>query len=122
MKLIRSTLLVVFIFIVVSSAFAQGTHSVTLSWVNPTAPPTITGNNVYYSTTSGGPYSLLFSSGTPITTYTDGNLAGGVTRFYVVTATCSSCNPTESGYSNETKATTPFDKPAAPVQNPPVVK
>ena len=95
---------------------AAGTHSVVLSWNNPAAPPTITGNNVYRGTVSGGPYGKIFTGASPITTYTDSTVSGGTTYYYVVTAVCSSCNPTESAFSNQVQAAVPQDQPAPPSQ------
>jgi len=78
-------------------------HSVTLSWTASTS--TVVGYNVFRSTTSGGPYTLLTSSPVASTTYTDSTVQAGVTYFYVVTAVDSSGN--ESVYSNQASATVP---------------
>ncbi|MFQ5628362.1 MAG: S8 family serine peptidase [bacterium] len=59
--------------------------------------------NVYRSTTSGGPYSLV-DSGIKKTKYTDKNLQVGVTFYYVVTAVDG--QGVESAFSNEASATT----------------
>ena len=78
-------------------------HSVTLSWTASSS--TVVGYNIYRSTTSGGPYTLLNSSPVPGITFTDTTVQAGVTYFYVVTAVDSSGN--ESVYSNEASATVP---------------
>lgn len=99
-------------------SYAQGVHSVTLSWTQSACPScTITGNNVYRSSTTGGPYTQIKISSTPIVTYIDGSLPQLTTYYYVVTATCAACTGSkESGYSNEVKATTLADPttPAVP--------
>ena len=84
-------------------------HQVALSWTQSTTPG-ITSNNVYRGTTSGGPYTLLYGSTTPITAYTDTSVVGGDTYYYVVTALIGS---EESGYSNQYQANVPIS-PAAP--------
>lgn len=76
-----------------------GSH-VTLLWVQ--SPGSITGNNVYRGTQMGGPYTQIFSSGAPITTYVDNGCVG--TCFYVVTAISSAG---ETAYSNEASASVP---------------
>jgi fibronectin type 3 domain-containing protein len=53
-------------------------HSVTLSWDASTSS-TVVGYNVYRSTVSGGPYTLLTSSPIAATTYTDMTVQAGVT-------------------------------------------
>ena len=105
-------LLVITILLLSFTALAQGTHSNTLTWTNPAVA---TGNKVYRGTTQGGPYTVIFTSATPILTYVDANLGPQVTFYYVVTDTCSTCNVTESSFSNEIKLTTLNDKPAPPV-------
>jgi hypothetical protein len=79
-------------------------HSVSLSWTASTS--TVVGYNVYRSTVSGGPYTLITtSSSTPGTTYTDNGVQAGVTYYYVVTAVDSNGN--ESAFSNEAPVTVP---------------
>jgi fibronectin type 3 domain-containing protein len=64
-------------------AATPGNYQVALSW-SPSAGAT--SYNVYRSTTSGGPYTLIEGIGG--TAYTDGNgLLDGTTYYYVVTAT-----------------------------------
>jgi fibronectin type 3 domain-containing protein len=80
------------------------THSVTLSWTASTS--SVVGYNVYRSTVSGGPYTLL--TGTPVAAspYTDSSsVQAGVTYYYVVTAVDSNGN--ESVFSNEASVTVP---------------
>jgi Abnormal spindle-like microcephaly-assoc'd, ASPM-SPD-2-Hydin/Protein of unknown function (DUF1573) len=78
-------------------------HSVSLSWTASTS--TVVGYNVYRSTISGGPYTLITSSPVPGETYTDTSVQAGVTYFYVVTAVDSNGN--ESAFSNEAPVTVP---------------
>jgi hypothetical protein len=77
-------------------------HQVTLSWI-PSAS-LVDGYFVYRSWQAGGPYSRVNSTPVPTPSYTDPNVTGGATYFYVVTAVASNV---ESGYSNETVATVP---------------
>ncbi len=78
-------------------------HSVALTWTASTS--TVVGYNVYRSSTSGGPYTLLTSSPVAGTTYTDSTVQAGQTYYYVVTSVNSS--NVESVYSNEASATVP---------------
>lgn len=81
-----------------------GSHSVVLTWTqSTTTSPAITGNKVYRGTASGGE-TLLYTSTTPIVTYTDGPFATGTTYYCRVTATNAHG---ESGYSNEVSAVVP---------------
>ena len=77
-------------------------RTVDLSWAQSTGCTgcTLTGNKVYRSSTSGGSYSLLYSSGSPITAFTDTSPANGW-NYYVVTALTATL---ESPYSNEVAA------------------
>jgi hypothetical protein len=79
-------------------------HSVTLSWTPSTSAAVVT-YNVYRSTTSGGPYSLISSVHAPAVAFADTNVQAGVTYFYVVTAVDGAGN--ESVFSNQTSATVP---------------
>ncbi|MCL5670044.1 MAG: IPT/TIG domain-containing protein [Acidobacteria bacterium] len=78
-------------------------HTVSLSWTASTS--TVSGYNVYRSSTSGGPYTKLNSSSVPGTAYTDNNAQAGQTYFYVTTAVNSSNQ--ESAYSNQSQTTVP---------------
>lgn len=100
-----------FVLLLVSvAAFALPTvHQVGLSWTQSTSTG-LTGNCVYRGAVSGGPYTQLFCSSSPATTYTDASVVGGQTYYYVVTAVSGS---QESGYSNEFKAVIPLS-PNAP--------
>jgi hypothetical protein len=75
--------------------------SVTLSW-SPSVTPNIAGYNIYRSSVSGGPYSLI--SG-PIagTTFTDTNVTPGQTYYYVLTSVTS--GGVESGFSGQAAVT-----------------
>lgn len=96
---------------------AATAHSVTLNWTQSTSSG-ISGSKVYRTqgTCPGTALgTLLFSSSTPITTYTDSAVgAPGSQSCYAVTAVCASCNPTESTQSNQVSATIPADAQPAP--------
>ncbi len=77
-------------------------HSVDLSWSDSQG---VIGYNVYRGSVSGGPYSQINDVLDPSTSYTDSNVSGGKTYYYVVTAVDS--NHVESGYSNQAKAVVP---------------
>jgi hypothetical protein len=78
--------------------------SVTLSWTASTS--SVAGYNVYRSSVSGGPYTLVLNSSL-ITglSYTDSTVEAGVTYYYVVAAV--SASGVESSYSNQASATVP---------------
>jgi len=63
------------------------------------------GYNVYRSSVSGGPYSIINGTLGGSTAFTDNNVVAGRTYYYVATAVDGSSN--ESGYSNETAALVP---------------
>lgn len=93
---------------------AQAQHRNDLTWGQGTCigqPGCVTGNNVYRSKTSGTGFTNILTSAVPITAYTDSNVVGNDVWYYVVTATCKTCFPQESGFSNEIKAITPGDTP-----------
>jgi lysophospholipase L1-like esterase len=73
---------------------------INLSWTQ-SATAGVTLNNIYRSTNSGGPYSLV-TTVNATTSYSNTGLTGGTTYYYVVTALSSSG---ESGYSNQASAT-----------------
>jgi hypothetical protein len=104
------------------SSFAVAQHSATLT-INGNQPTTITGNNYYRGNASGGPYTLVSGCGftVPTTTCVDSSVTGGATYYYVATAVCKTCNPSESKYSNEVQAVIPGNQPAAPVLNQPTI-
>jgi hypothetical protein len=85
-------------------AEAQTIHSATLTWVQSTSPG-ITGNNVYRSLVSGGPYTLItISPLAPVTTYVDLAVISATMYCYVTTALVGS---EESAYSPQACATVP---------------
>jgi fibronectin type 3 domain-containing protein len=84
------------------SGAAPPQHLVTLSWAADTS--TVAGYNVYRGTTSGGPYTQIYSLDAN-TTYTDSTVQSGSTYYYVVTAVGTS--GAESGYSNQVQAVVP---------------
>jgi hypothetical protein len=82
---------------------APAHHTVTLTWNASTS--TVAGYNIYRGSISGGPYSMLNSSLTVGTTYTDTAVASGSEYFYVTTAVNASGE--ESTFSNEASAAIP---------------
>jgi fibronectin type 3 domain-containing protein len=78
-------------------------HSVALSWIASTS--TVSGYNVYRSTTSGSGYVKINSALVTGLTYTDSNVTSGTTYYYVTTAVDSSGN--ESTFSNQATAVIP---------------
>lgn len=84
----------------VAGTIGSGTHSITMTWTQSVSSG-VTGNNVYYSTTNGGPYSLLYSSAVPIVTYEVFDVTSGV-YYFVVTALDETI---ESNYSNQAAIT-----------------
>jgi len=82
---------------------AAKVFSVMLSWSASTS--TVTGYNVYRSTTSGSGYTKLDSSLITGTTYDDTTVQTGNTYFYVTTSVDSGGD--ESAFSNQATATIP---------------
>jgi hypothetical protein len=78
-------------------------HSASLTWTASTS--SVVGYNVYRSTTSGGPYTLITGSPVAGTSFTDTSVQAGVTYFYVVTSV--DANGGESVNSNEASSTIP---------------
>lgn len=77
---------------------------VTLSWTASTS--SVAGYNVYRSTVSGGPYTIILNSSLVAgLSYTDSTVQAGVTYYYVVAAV--SASGVESSYSNQASATVP---------------
>src|SRR5208283_3915541 len=89
-----------------------GNSLVALSWNSSTAA---TGYNVKRSLTNGGPYTLL-SGGLTVTNYNDSVVTNGTTYYYVVSATNSACESTNSTQVSATPTT-----PANSTNNPPVL-
>ena len=77
-------------------------HTVDLTW---NASSGAVGYNVYRSTISGGPYTMINSSLDAATAYTDNTVVSGQTYYYVATAVDS--GDKESAYSNQTQAVVP---------------
>ncbi len=77
-------------------------HTVDLTW---NASSGAVGYNLYRSTVSGGPYSMINTSLDGTTAYTDNTVVSGQTYYYVATAVDGSSN--ESGYSNQAQAVIP---------------
>ena len=78
-------------------------YSVNLSW-NPSTSQVV-GYNVYRSTQSGGPYTMINPVLDPNTAYTDSTVVDGQTYYYATTAVNSQGE--ESGYSNLSEAVIP---------------
>jgi fibronectin type 3 domain-containing protein len=94
------------LFLLVRKAHAAPTaHQVTLTWAIGTQPTgtTVTGQNVYRSQTSGGPYTQIASINST-TTYTDSTVTSGQTYYYVLTNVAGS---EESAYSAQVQAIVP---------------
>jgi len=90
--------------IALSGTGAQtNSHAVALSWQASTS--TVSGYNVYRSTTSGSGYVKINSSLLGGLAYTDSNLQSATTYYYVATAVDSGGN--ESSYSNQAAAVIP---------------
>jgi hypothetical protein len=81
----------------------QTQHNVQLSWTDSDA--SISGYNVYRSTTSGSGYVMLNGSLVGADAYSDTTVQSGTTYYYVTTAVNTS--GTESAYSNEAQAIIP---------------
>jgi len=79
-------------------ATTMSLHVVSLNWAASSS--SVTGYNVYRSTSSGGPYTLVQSVGMT-TSFTDKTVLSGQTYYYVVTAVS---NGVESSYSNQAQA------------------
>src|ERR1700719_3964634 len=82
---------------------ASSTHSVALSWTASTSG--VAGYNVYVSSSSNGPYSLLNSSPVRTTNYVDTNVLSGDTYYFHITSVNSSYQ--ESVPSASVQATIP---------------
>jgi len=109
----RKLLAVVAIALLPAAALAQ--HSVTLTWTQSTSP-VVNYNTLYRGATSSGPWTKLFTSITPTTLYLDTTVLASKTYYYVVTASCDTCSPLESVFSNISNAAViPADpQPPAP--------
>jgi fibronectin type 3 domain-containing protein len=88
-------------------AATEGDRLVTLVW-DEVSEPDVTGYNVYRSITSGTGYTKINTQLVVSENYTDSELTGGLTYYYVVTAKDAILN--ESAYSAEDSAT-PYDSP-----------
>jgi hypothetical protein len=85
------------------TAVASSAHSVALSWSSSGSG--VAGYNVYVSSASGGPYSLLNSSPVPTTDYVDTNVQAGDTYYFRITSVSSSYQ--ESAPSPSVRAVVP---------------
>ena len=84
---------------------ASSAHSVALSWNS--SGSAVAGYNVYVSSSSRGPYSLLNSSPVPTTNYVDTNVQAGDTYYFYITSVSSSYQ--ESAPSESVQATVPIN-------------
>jgi hypothetical protein len=108
----KKTLLILasLLMFVTIGASAQTAHTVGLTWTQSIFSG-VTANKVYRSTVSGAQGSAIYSSTTPIVTYTDsGPLTNGTTYYYCVSALAGSNN--ESACSTQAIATIPVAPPA----------
>jgi arabinogalactan endo-1,4-beta-galactosidase len=80
-----------------------GAGIVSLDW-NDNNETDLAGYNVYRSLTSGGAYTKVNPSILSSSNYIDGNVVGGTTYYYVVTAVDTSSNSNESNDSSEASA------------------
>ena len=87
-------------------AAVQTGHSVTLTWIASTTS-TVTGYNVYRTTTNGTGYAKINATPVlaPTVTYTDTTVSSGTTYYYVTTAV--DVGGAESVYSNQATAAIP---------------
>src|SRR6185369_1891146 len=103
----RSDFLATTLAIVVSAVLDRPTpHTITLTWNSPTPVEgvTLTGYNVYRSTTAGGPY-VPIAFDVREMAYKDTLVSGARTYYYVVTSVDSRGH--ESAYSEEIKTVVP---------------
>jgi hypothetical protein len=77
-------------------------HTVDLAW---NASTNAVGYNIYRSSVSGGPYSMINTALDSTTAYTDSTIVSGQTYYYVATAVSSESQ--ESEYSNQATAVIP---------------
>jgi hypothetical protein len=77
-------------------------HTADLTW---NASADAVSYNIYRSTVSGGPYTMINTSPDSTTSYTDSTVVSGDTYYYVATAVNASSE--ESGYSNQATAAVP---------------
>ncbi|HEX8926484.1 MAG TPA: choice-of-anchor D domain-containing protein [Terriglobales bacterium] len=85
-----------------TGATATVAHQVTVAWSEAAS---VTGFNVYRSSTSGSSYTKINTSLISTTSYVDTAVSAGATYYYVVTAVDS--NGVESAYSTQASATVP---------------
>jgi len=85
------------------TATAQQAHSVALSWTASTS--TVSGYNIYRSTTNGSGYLKINAAMVAALTYLDNTIQSGTTYYYVTTAVDGSGN--ESTNSNQAVAIIP---------------
>jgi hypothetical protein len=87
----------------IALAGQTASYTVSLAWTASTS--TVSGYNIYRSTTNGSGYSRINSSLVGPVSYADSTVQNGVTYYYVTTAVDSSGN--ESGFSNQATAVIP---------------
>lgn len=89
--------------VVLSGTGVQASHSVALTWNG--GAPLVTAYNVYRSSVSGGPYSLVTATAISAPQYLDPDVQSGFTYYYVVTAL--DVDNQESADSTEASASVP---------------
>jgi hypothetical protein len=89
--------------IVLSGTGVAKSYSVDLAWTASTS--TVSGYNVYRSTTNGSSYEKINGALVASVSYADNNVQSGTTYYYVTTSVDSGGN--ESGYSNQATAVVP---------------
>jgi fibronectin type 3 domain-containing protein len=86
------------------TATVTQSHTVALAWI-ASVTTTVTGYNVYRTTTSGSGYVRINPAPVSLLTYTDASVQNGTTYYYVTTAVDS--NGLESSFSNQATAVIP---------------
>jgi hypothetical protein len=86
------------------TGIVNGSSQIQLSWT-PSVSGSLTGYNIYRSTTHGSGYALVGSAGPGATTFIDTSAASFVAYYYVVTAVAT--GNAESLYSNEVSVVIP---------------
>ena len=88
---------------------ALAPNNLTLTWTAPASlyGQTVTGYNVYRSTTAGGVYALIGTTGAGTLTYNDASLGASVTRYYRVSAVTVDGEGTQSSATGGTTMAVP---------------
>ena len=73
------------ILLLAACAFGQNGHGINLTWTQSTSPG-VTSNNVYRGASATGPWTQIYKSTAPITSYLDQTGTPGTTYYYSVSA------------------------------------